>query len=212
MEKTPFFSVIMPVRLTDYAGAANDREKKFIDAVRSFAFQIHTKCHLYIISDNDSAVKDVLLRHDFKKVTLIEHTGEWELHKGLLRQIGIEEARKMDKLKLPHYITYLDSDDLFNAHHLSDLADKIQKTNFKKFYVCSNVIGRPPFIETIEIRIPKVSTYGGVGTSNLIHTINTEASWEGLNGYGHDFEFTKKLIKEFGMPVYTNTNGYYVGR
>ena len=51
---------------------------------------------------------------------------------------------------------------------------------------------------------------GSCGVSNIAHKRSLDVSWEGCDGYGHDWEFIKKLMNASSKYEHIDHAGYYV--
>jgi glycosyltransferase involved in cell wall biosynthesis len=173
-------SVIMPVYLGEYQGAASDRIEKFKRAVISFTQQTYENRELIIISDgcdiaeqtyNDCLVYDKVL---FKKIT------KQPLFSGNVREEGL-------KMATGDIICYLDSDDVIGFTHLRTIALNFYDKS-ELDWVYYNDLLLPPH-QNATVRDVSIEA-GMIGTSTIAHRRDLPyASWKGCDGYGHDWKF-----------------------
>lgn len=113
-------SVIMPSYLGKYPGSRKDPENKFIRAVESFLLNKINEKELIIVSDGcditNRIYKDRFEQYDFIKLVQVEkRKATWP---GELRECGRSLA-KYD------WITYLDTDDIYQSMHLYSVVKAI---------------------------------------------------------------------------------------
>jgi len=179
------FSVIMPVTLADYPGAATERKKKFIRAIDSFRLQLFTDAELIIVSDGCKKAQKVYqdLYSDIPNIhfSLIK---KQPLFSGAVRDSGIKQAKG-------EYVCYLDSDDCIGHTHLLNIDDQLTKKGNPQWAYYDENIG----LGLTNYGLKRVKPeYLKIGTSSIVHK-NGLASWEGCDGYGHDWAFVQRLIK-----------------
>lgn len=177
-------STILPSYLGPYEGAAKNREEKFCRAVDSFRVQTHWAKELIIVSDGCEKTATLYERHykgDHQiKLVRIE---KQPLFSGNVRQAGIEAATG-------DLICYLDSDDYFHAHHLSNIDTRMNERELDWCYYSDEIK-----VDTKKTIVRNVTlTHGVAGTSAIAHKRELNVSWSGCDGYGHDWMFIKKLI------------------
>lgn len=194
-------SVIMPVFLGHYEGAATDRENKFKRAVISFVKQSYPHKELIIVSDGCNIAKKI-----YESCLVYDNVKYYQLKKqplfsGNLRHYGVKKATG-------DIITYLDSDDMLGFSHLDTIVSTF-KSHPNLSWIFYNDLLSPPkanaVIRSVELK------HGSIGTSAISHLKDLKkASWKNCNGYGHDWKFIKKLKKYY--PDYDKVYGteYYV--
>jgi glycosyltransferase involved in cell wall biosynthesis len=175
----------MPVFLGEYDGCAQNRNKKFVRAVKSFEAQGYMNKKLIIVADGCD-VAETIYNADFKNnldIIFIKIEKQ-PLFSGNVRQTGLS-------LCSGGVITYLDSDDMFRKKtHLSIIAAEMSK-GYDWIYF-DNMIGDGVYSDGIREAALEVNK---IGTSNIAHKAQKEFSWDGLDGYGHDWFFVQKLMK-----------------
>ncbi len=185
-------AVIMPCTLQDYHGAASNRPLKLNRAIQSFLNQDYPLKELIIVADGCHQTVD-FIRDNYPDEQSIKcyFIEKQPLFSGAVRHVGISAADAQ-------YIAYLDSDDFFkDAQHLSVIVRGFHMhphcgfvffDDFLKFFVLDHLLP--------ERRIA-VLDRGTIGTSNIAHWNTTQVSWNGKNGYGHDFYFIQELMASF---------------
>jgi len=185
-------SVIMPVYLGNYEGAADNRVERFKSAVVTFAVQSYKNCELIIISDGcdiaESIYKDCLVYDNiiFKKIK------KQPLFSGNVRAEGM-------KLATGDIICYLDSDDMIGCNHLQTIVSGFSLIDVD--YVYYNDVIRVNNQEPIKrsVRLE----HGSVGTSTIAHRNDLDCSWVCCNGYGHDWTFINQMLTKYiGKKIY----------
>lgn len=171
--------------LGKYDGCASQRTNKFLRAVDSWINQTHYLKELIIVSDGCEKTNSLYSKHyagnkDIKLVTLQKQP----LFSGSVRQAGIKAASG-------DIINYLDTDDYFTPSHISTIENNMFDNGFDWCYYSDYVkIGESKTAQ----RQVSIHTKGLVGTSNIAHKKELEkASWDGCDGYGHDFDFIQRL-------------------
>jgi len=193
-------SVIMPVYLGDYNGAASDRESKFKAAVISFVRQTYENKELIIISDGcyiaEKVYKDYL---QYKGVRFLK-IDKQPLFSGKVREEGLKEA-------IGDVICYLDSDDLLGENHLSYIINSFSDPALDYIYYNDMLLppNQQPIPRNVELK------HGSVGTSSFAHRkYANKSSWIGCDGYGHDWQFISKFIANNGCGKKIYGAEYYV--
>jgi glycosyltransferase involved in cell wall biosynthesis len=190
------FSIILPSFLSDYPGAAPQRDKKLIRAVQSVIDQSFRDFELIVISDGceltNHIIKSVfggyLLPDSYTKKNVIKG---WyiellkcihkELWNNTPRNTGINSA-------VGEYIIYLDSDDRWGKDHLKIINDQLINEDWVYFN------DRAWYNGVFTERHCDVKTYSYCGTSNICHAARLGLRWQ-ETGYGHDFHFIQQLLK-----------------
>jgi glycosyltransferase involved in cell wall biosynthesis len=194
----PQFSVIMPSRLADYAGAAQNREQKLLRAIGSVIMQTFKDWELNIVAD--SCEKTIELVQKFVKderVNLwsIEHTKLWS---GRPRNTGIVNATG-------EWIVYLDIDDVYGENHLKIISEGLGKYDWVYFDDFRYI----PKLENWFKNPCDINRLGKHGTSNVCHKRSLNVLWEEQGKYSHDHIFVQKLLR-FKNSAKINTPEYYV--
>jgi len=176
-------SVIMPSYLGEYEGAAKDRPEKLERAIGSFLGNSHPSKELIVVADGCEQSYDIAASFDSKEVRpyIVE---KQPLFSGLVRQKGLDVATG-------DIIVYLDSDDMHGTHHLASIVRQMNANSLDWCYFND-------FIQTPGGTIPRSVEleHGSVGTSSIAHLRKLNASWDGCDGYGHDWEFIQRLQNE----------------
>lgn len=185
-------SVILPSFLGEYSGAASNREEKLCRAIDSFIKQVHPEKELIIISDGcektNLIYKTKYSQH--KEVRLFKKTKQ-PTFSGKIRQMGL--------LMATGPITcYLDSDDFLQVNHLTSInAGFGDNLEWDWVYYNDNIYkGENSNPRTI----PKLVSpeHGSIGTSSIAHLTNLRdkgVSWDGCDGYNHDWQFIQNLMR-----------------
>jgi glycosyltransferase involved in cell wall biosynthesis len=193
-------SVIAPSYLGNYQGAATDRERKFIRAVTSFLQQQYSNKELVIISDGCEITNRIIeerFPHDGIKLIKIP---KQDLFSGQVRNAGVQQATG-------DVITYLDSDDHYgNSLHLDFIYNAFLNPQVNWIYFDDIVQWNPHVSSPRESALER----GRVGTSNIAHRNIKEISWNGMNGYGHDWSFITQLMQKYPNPPKISGTSYTV--
>lgn len=182
-------SVIMPSYLSEYPGSCSGREMKFIRAVNSFFENMYEKKSLVIVSDGCD--KTVALYEKYSKdwpgVILVQEP-KHEMFSGNVRQAGLDKADG-------HYIAYLDTDDTIGKNHLFNAVEQMEVNNLD--FCWFNDYVKTGHGSVKQMRVTKLH-YGACGTSTIAHRKKFHngyiPSWNGCDGYGHDYTFIKKMV------------------
>lgn len=179
----------MPVYLGEYEGCASDREEKFKRAILSICKSSYKNLEIIVISDNckitDEIMTVIIGQHNelgsnaFKFFSFEE---KQPLFSGNLRAKGIE-------ISTGDIIIYLDSDDMYGAKHIETIVSQMESEKLDWCYFND-------FIQTEQgLNVREVELEHGLsGTSSIAHLRSNCPTWEGCNGYGHDWMFIQKLI------------------
>jgi glycosyltransferase involved in cell wall biosynthesis len=193
------FSVIMPVTLSDYPGAATERRRKFIRAVDSFRLQLFTSAELIIVSDG--------CRESFKVYNeLYSGCGGIKMVKLNKRNLFSGNVRNEGlKMASGEYVCYLDSDDCMGSNHLLNLDSELTRRKNPVWAYYDETIGLG--LSSYGKKTVKPE-YLKIGTSSIVHK-NGAADWKGCDGYGHDWIFAQRLMKA-AKGVKINNAEYYI--
>ena len=193
-------SVIMPCNLGLYSGAATERPLKLRRAIDSFLEQVYAPKELIVVSDGCSHTSQLIetqYSDQYPKIRSVEIKRQINFS-GQVRKCGISLAKG-------DVICYLDSDDIFAKGHLRAIADNF-KDNDWIFFDDTLWKGDLP---SSPRRICNLAM-GSCGVSNIAHKRSLDVSWEGCDGYGHDWEFIKKLMSATRNYDKIDHAGYYV--
>jgi glycosyltransferase involved in cell wall biosynthesis len=153
-----FFSVIMPVYLGDYEGAAKGRAEKFKRAVKSFLANIYNESELIIVSDGCDESENIYntLFSKYKQIKFYKIPKQ-PLFSGNVRQYGLQKSTGK-------YIAYLDSDDVIGDWHLYKIHQGLKRFNYPEWVYFDDFI----VYSLSNIYRKKVSlNHGSIGTSSI---------------------------------------------
>jgi glycosyltransferase involved in cell wall biosynthesis len=176
-------SVIMASYLGQYPNCANNRESKFIRAVKSFLTQTYQNKELIIVADG-CAITEYLYETEFKKYDNVKLVviPKQPTYSGEMRNAGL-------KIATGEIIAYLDSDDIFGKTHLetimNEFTDDIDLIYYDDYLVLSQDF-KHLHKRIVELR------YGSIGTSSIFHKNINWLNW--TTSYGHDFIFVSTAI------------------
>jgi len=189
-------SIIMPSYLGAYKGAAIDRDKKIVRAIKSVENQTYEDWELIVVADGcnetKKKIKEIWWYEPKVKGFLIPKQKLWS---GKPRNIGIEKATG-------EYICYLDIDDLFGRNHLLSIANNF---NGKDWYSFNDFIWDKSHFRARKCNIHRM---GMCGTSNIIH--KKIAFWNEKPTYGHDWRFIRTLRAKSKSYQYIKAGEYFV--
>lgn len=204
-------SVIMPSFLGDYDYAATERGEKFNRAVQSFLNQNYTNKELIIVSDGCyetiERAAHFIADNPHTDIKLIK-LDKQELFSGNVRNTGLFHSQG-------DVICYLDSDDMLGSNHLSTIAYYFEiNPSLDWLYYDDYVVHRfHPIDKEILVEGKRENTleHGTIGTSSIAHKNLKSISWDGCDGYGHDWTFIKKNLIDTELK-HTKIHGasYYV--
>lgn len=184
-------SVIMPCHLGEYTNSAKERALKLNRAIRSFLEQSYNNKELVIVSDGCHKTLD-FVKANYSGIRQIKtyYIQKQELFSGTVRDFGL-------KIADGNYICYLDSDDMIKPNHLTTIVNGFKSNpNYDWIYFDDYV----KFFAIEHLDLTKRNcelTQGSIGVSNISHKNLKEISWEGCNGYGHDFAFVSRLMAQY---------------
>jgi glycosyltransferase involved in cell wall biosynthesis len=182
-------SVVMASFLGEYHGAAKNRDKKFIRAVKSFKNQTYENKELIIVSDGCKKTVE-LYEQNFKNdenIRLIKLEKQ-ETYSGEMRNVALRESDG-------DIISYLDSDDVIGKSHLETIMNQFDTEKYDWIYYNDYLVMAADF-KRLQTRMVE-TRYGSIGTSAITHK-NPKKLENGEQliwgtGYGHDFNFILKL-------------------
>lgn len=193
-------SVLMPCFLGDYANGAKNRALKLNRAIRSFLEQSYNEKELIIVADGCHLTVD-FVKSNYSGIRNIKtyFIQKQELFSGTVRDFGL-------KIADGDYVTYLDSDDFFkNNNHLTTIVNGF-KTNPECDWLYFNDLVKYFHVDHLPLTERNAElTNGSIGTSNIAHKKIDTISWDGKNGYGHDYHFICSLMAQF--PNYKKIEG-----
>jgi len=195
------FSIVMPVYLGAYKGAAKDRERKFVRSILSVLNQTYPSWELIIISDGCQKSIDIIMENEFLEDPRIKayKINRGDLWDGLPRNAGILKSTK-------DYILYLDADDEYRSNYLRNLADEMFQNEADWYYVDDFIYAKGGY----EVRKAEINKLGHCGTSNVIHSRSLNVSWPKKGNYAHDFFFINTLKAASKNYKRLDTVGYVV--
>ena len=207
-------SVIMASFLGQYPNCASNRTERFRKAVNSFLLNFYKDKELIIVSDGCPDTINIV-RNEYREpllagnIILVEKRKQ-PLFSGYIRQAGIKKATGK-------IITYLDTDDKIGKRHLSNIVQQFILRPELDWIYYDDYLDVYDSFHTNGQTIPKSVSleHGSVGTSSIAHRniqglFKKSISWKGCNGYGHDWKFIQRLMKNF--PAYKKVDGgeYYI--
>ena len=193
-------SVVMPCNLEVYSGSASRRPTKLHRAINSFLRQIYADKELIVISDGCPQTTHIIKTEygdQYPKIRTFQIKKQSNFS-GLVRQSGIDIAKG-------DVICYLDSDDMFEEGHLRTISENFKNNDWIFFNdrLWKGDLPSSPLRKCYE-------ALGSCGVSNIAHKRSLGVSWEGCDGYGHDWEFIKKLMSASSKYEHIDHAGYYV--
>ena len=176
-------SVIMASYLGDYPNRANNPEKKFVRAVKSFLSQTYEDKELIIVADGCD-ITEKLYNTYFSTENNIKFIKieKQPIYSGECRNAGIRIASG-------DVISYLDNDDVLGKKHLEIIMNEF--TDDVDFVYYNDFLVRSADFKVLFKRINKLS-YGYIGTSAITHRNVEWLKW--TTGYGHDWVFIMNAI------------------
>lgn len=192
----------MPSYLDYYEGCASNRLIKFTRAIDSFLSNDYLKKELIIVSDGCNKTNEIYNHYRNKKNIKLIKLDKQPLFSGNVRQSGLDAATG-------DYICYLDTDDILTPDHLALVVSKFKKHKscdwiyFDDFYKRS--FSNSEFGQrNSELKL------GSIGTSCIAHKKDMGISWQGFDGYNHDWNFIEKLMKTHKNYIKVEPCGYVV--
>ncbi len=205
------FTVITPSFLGDYSGAATNRVDKFHRSVHSLKAQFFTDVEFIIVSDGCPDTTRImkeeygyLLEHrNFKLIELPKQV----LHSGHIRQAGMEIGQG-------EYFVFVDSDDFIGMTFLYDLdkALRAKKEPDVAYYNVNRWDG-PLSNKQIILKTKPEENHIGNGMFTFKKKLTQEPyniTYEGFDGYKHDWKFFKSIKEKTQNIKELNTMEYYV--
>lgn len=169
--------------LGEYPGAAKEREKKFLRAVKSYQNQSFKDSELIIVSDG--CAKTIALYEQFFKddnrIKLIKLPKQ-PLYSGEMRNAALRIAQG-------ELISYLDSDDILGKEHLETIINQFDTDKYDWVFYNDYLVTEPTF-KRLHLRVVE-TRFGSIGTSAITHKKHEQLRW--TDGYGHDWVFILKL-------------------
>ena len=194
--------------LSEYAGGATDRVNKFHRAVNSFTMQTHQDKELIIVSDGCTITAEQVNKHyrnreDIKLIILDKKP----LFSGEVRNVGCFVATGKA-------IAYLDTDDMLGKKHLEAISNELKNNPTVDWVYFDDIILWRFNPTTNEIMVSAVRESkldsGTIGTSSIAHRRLPEFNWLRCDGYGHDWEFIKRMINSGKQYIKISGCEYYV--
>ncbi len=182
-------SVVMASFLGEYPGAAKNREKKFIRAVKSFKNQTYQNKELIIVSDGCEKTVELYEQNfkDDENIRLILLPKQ-VLYSGEMRNVALRDADG-------DIISYLDSDDVIGKTHLETIVSQFDIEKYGWVFYNDYLVVSPDF-KRLQTRVVE-TRFGSIGTSAVSHknpkNVENGVSLSWLSGYGHDWLFIMKL-------------------
>lgn len=182
-------SVIMPVFLGEYPGAAPRRAEKFIRAVNSFLAQTHQEKELIIISDGCEKTNIIYKERwtkkpEIKLLKLKRHPP----FTGAVRQQGIDIASG-------DVLCNLDSDDTIGNYHLSNIAAAMQPQFFPWVYF--NYFRELDAIKNHQEHVIAHATLDGLCTANVAWRRDLDVTWNDCDGRQDNKAFNRQLLEKY---------------
>lgn len=207
----PFFTIVMASYLGDYSGrygtSATDRVAKFHRAIASAQAQRMPDWELVIVADGCEITEREWKRCTDERVRclLIPKQRLWSEK---VRNAGIHAARG-------RYIVYLDTDDMLADDHLQVMRTKLIEAGLPSWACFPDQVWDQASGAWLH-RVCRPYRRGAIGTSNIAHVGGDAVYWPTIeyrwpeNGYDHDWQFARSLVKSLGPPVVLDSGGYQV--
>lgn len=189
----------MASRLSYYEGAASDREYKFIRSVNSFLSNTYENKELIISSDGCDITNRLYNEHykNNPNIKLVFGDKSDDIFRGVVRQRGINFSDG-------DIICFLDTDDELLPNHLEIIMSNINDVDW--LYM-NNIVMRDD--NTTYLRECKLEK-SFVGTSSIAYNKKLPVSWDGCDGYGHDWVFINQLIHLDSTYKKIDYSGYLI--
>lgn len=185
-------SVIMPVFLDQFDGAANDRQTKFVRAVNSFLKQQHVDKELIIISDGCPLTVEICEQRYAKAmkagfIKLIPRAPH-EGFVGAVRQAGIDIATG-------DILCNLDSDDSMTLNHLSNISATFAPARVDWVYF--NYYRKLDTLKNVEELVLAQPNTTNLCTANVAWKGGLDVTWNGCDGRQDNKAFNQQLIDKY---------------
>lgn len=198
----PYFSIVMPSFLGDYANAASHRQEKFKRAVNSVLGQSFMSWELLIVADGCEKTQDIY-RTDYSRSCRIKciPIPKEPLWSTAVRNWGIQHADG-------EYVVYLDTDDYWGPGHLQKIRLGLAEAK-SPMWAFFNDLYWSPDKELFLERICDPRQKFHYGTSNFAHRVDAGIMWPANSTYAHDALFGQDLrTKAEGVRI--PAGEYYV--
>ena len=191
----------MPSNLGDYEGAASKRNMKIHRAIQSFIDQDYQNRELVIISDGCSKTVNTYQQH-YKHVKNIhcKQISKQPLFSGSVRQAGIEFAQKLK----PDIFCGLDIDDMLHFNHLSAIAKQFNDNDWVYYDDYWKIRPREFALHRVNVKKDMI------GTSSIAWKNDNRFSWQGMDGWAHDWKFISEKLLAPGIKYSKIINCGYV--
>ena len=184
----------MPSYLGNYKGAAKDRDKKIVRAIKSVQAQTFTDWELLVIADGCDKTVEIVRDIPDPRIKIFKIPKQ-KIWSGTVRNTGIQKSEG-------EYICYLDIDDAFHPAHLAEILVYLQD---KSWYWMDDYVWNGSEFRHRKCDINRI---GQCGTSNLIH--KKIAWWNEKDNYAHDWQFINNLRGASGDYEYIKAGKYLV--
>ena len=210
----PFFTVVMPVHLGPYKGAAEDRVPKLHRAVESVIAQTFTDWELVIISDGCDIAWQELQRYKSSPHRIrffkVPKKRQWSPE---VRNTGLN-------LAMGKYAIYLDADDVYGPNHLSNVAAKLRANEYPTWGAMDELVWDPDGTWNVRKVEHLLANHTGngwhAGTPNMVHRTDAGIAWPKIEfrhpsfGYGQEDRAMIQLLRDLSEPVYLPGSEYFV--
>jgi glycosyltransferase involved in cell wall biosynthesis len=197
--------VILPCFLGEYNGSATERETKLNRAIQSFLRQDYSEKRLIVVSDGCQKTMDFMNTH-YSHVENIKYflIPKQPLFSGQVREHGLRQSDA-------DLIAYLDSDDMLkNNNHISLIVNGF-KNNPDCDWLYFDDYVKYFHLEHLPLQERNVDLqHGMIGTSNIAHRNHKQITWNGKDGYGHDYHFISSLMSLYPNKIKIGGCSYVV--